>query len=64
MEEVPVNVQNHAINDPYGNDVLNYMHDLQQQQAKQWIKKAEQDEAIHKIRNGLQMLSEGLGELL
>lgn len=50
--------------DPYGNDVLNYMHDLQQEQAKQLVKKAERGEAIHKIRNGLQQLSEGLGELL
>ena len=57
-------VSQHTKNDPYGNDVLNYMHDLQQEQAKRLIKHAERNEAIHKIRNGLQQLSEGLGELL
>jgi len=63
-QKIPVKAIEDTNFDPYGNDVLNYMHDLQQEQAKQWVKKAEQDEAIHKIRNGLQQLSEGLGELL
>ena len=45
-------------------DVLNHMWELQQDEAKQLVKKAEKDEAIHKIRNGLQKISEGLGELL
>ena len=57
-------VQDNANVDPYDNDVLNYMHDLQQEQAKRLMKKTERDEAIHKIRNGLQELSEGLGALL
>ena len=45
-------------------DVLNHMWELQQNEAKQIVHKAERDEAIHKIRNGLQKISEGLGELL
>jgi hypothetical protein len=64
VQEIPVQAENDANIDPFGNDVLNYMHDLQQEQAKRMVKKAEQNEAIHKIRNGLQQLSEGLGELL
>ena len=64
VEEIPVEPVKDTKSDPYGNDVLNHMWELQQEQAKQLVKKAEQNEAIHKIRNGLQQLSEGLGELL
>jgi hypothetical protein len=46
------------------NDVLDYMWNKQQDGAKELVHKAERDEAIHKIRNGLQKISEGLGELL
>ena len=45
-------------------EVLNHMWELQQSDAKALVQKAERDEAIHKIRNGLQKISEGLGELL
>tara|TARA_R100001594_G_scaffold145622_3_gene196002 strand:- start:13 stop:387 length:375 start_codon:yes stop_codon:yes gene_type:complete len=64
VQEIPVepeNDMNMALN---VDDVLDYMYELQQNEAKQLVKKAEKDEAIHKIRNGLQKLSEGLGELL
>ena len=64
VKEISVKPENDVNIDPYSNDVLNYMHDLQQEQAKRLVKKAERNEAIHKIRNGLQQLSEGLGELL
>jgi len=63
-QKIPVKAVEDENFDPYGNDVLNYMYDLQQEQAKQLVKKAEQSEAIHKVRNGLQMISEGLGGLL
>ena len=42
-------------------DVLNEMWEVQQADAKAISSK---NEAIHKIRNGLQKISEGLGELL
>ena len=45
-------------------DVLNHLWELQQSDTKAIVNKAERDEAIHKIRNGLQKISEGLGELL
>ena len=45
-------------------EVLNHMWELQQSDTKALVNKAEKDEAIHKIRNGLQKISEGLGELL
>ena len=57
----PVEVQNSLSN---MDDVLNHMWEIQQSEAKQLVKKAERDEAIHKIRNGLQKISEGLGALL
>ena len=57
----PVEIPNSLSN---MDDVLNHMWELQQDEAKQIVKKAERDEAIHKIRNGLQKISEGLGALL
>ena len=57
----PVEIPNSLSN---MDDVLNHMWELQQNEAKQIVHKAERDEAIHKIRNGLQKISEGLGELL
>ncbi len=57
----PVEIPNSLSN---MDDVLNHMWELQQDEAKQLVQKAERDEAIHKIRNGLQKISEGLGELL
>ena len=45
-------------------DVLNHMWEVQMADAKEISTQAERNEAIHKIRNGLAKVSEGLGELL
>ena len=64
VRELPDNAEN-VVNS--ASDVDNMLNDIwehQQDEAKQLVRKAEKDEAIHKIRNGLQKISEGLGELL
>ena len=45
-------------------DVLNNIWELQQDEAKQLVRKSERDEVIHKLRNGLQKVNEALGDLL
>lgn len=64
VQEIPVKPENHANTLNNDEDVLEYMYELQQTQAKQLVRKTQRDEAIHKIRNGLQKVNEGLGELL
>ena len=64
VKEIPVEPVKVANSLSNMDDVLNHMWEQQQQDAKQLVKKAERNEAIHKIRNGLQKISEGLGELL
>ena len=64
IQEIPVKPENDTNSLSNVDDVLNHMWEIQQDEAKQLIKKAEKDEAIHKIRNGLQKISEGLGALL
>tara|TARA_R100000152_G_C6755935_1_gene179685 strand:- start:281 stop:748 length:468 start_codon:yes stop_codon:yes gene_type:complete len=64
VQKIPVEPENDTNTLNNDKDVLEYMYDLQQKQAKRLMKKTERNEAIHKIRNGLQKLSEGLGELL
>ena len=64
VRELPDNAEKIVNSLSNTDDVLNHMWELQQEEAKQIVRKAEHDEAIHKIRNGLQKISEGLGELL
>ena len=64
VQEIPVQAENDTNKPLNVDDMLNHMWNNQQEQAKMLVKKAEKDEAIHKIRNGLQKISEGLGELL
>ena len=64
VQEIPVKPENDMSKAKNMDDVLNIMWNQQQADAKVLVDKATKDEAIHKIRNGLQMISEGLGELL
>ena len=64
VQEIPVQAENDTNKPLNVDDMLTLMWDNQQEQAQMLVKKAEKDEAIHKIRNGLQKISEGLGELL
>ena len=64
IKEIPVKAENDINSLSNMDDVLNHMWEVQQAEAKELVNKTERDEAIHKIRNGLQKISEGLGELL
>jgi hypothetical protein len=64
VQEIPVEAVEASNSLSNMDDVLNHMWEIQQNEAKEIVKKAERDEAIHKIRNGLQKISEGLGALL
>lgn len=64
VQEIPVEAVEASNSLSDMDDVLNHMWEIQQNEAKDIVKKAERDEAIHKIRNGLQKISEGLGALL
>ena len=64
VQKIPVEAKEVSNSLSNMDDVLNHMWELQQGEAKELVKKAERDEAIHKIRNGLQKISEGLGALL
>ena len=64
VQEIPVKPIEASNSLSNMDDVLNHMWEIQQDEAKELVRKAERDEAIHKIRNGLQKISEGLGELL
>ena len=64
VQEIPVEAVEAPNSLSNMDDVLNHMWEIQQNEAKDIVKKAERDEAIHKIRNGLQKISEGLGALL
>ena len=64
VQEIPVKAQNDMSRAQNMDDVFNIMWEMQQEDAKELVHKAERDEAIHKIRNGLAKVSEGLGELL
>ena len=64
VQEIPVKAEKDMSKAQNIDDVLNIMWNQQQSDAKALVNKAERDEAIHKIRDGLQKISEGLGELL
>ncbi len=64
VKEIPVKAENDINSLSDMDDVLNHMWELQQQDAQQLIRKAERDEVIHKLRNGLQKVNEALGDLL
>ena len=63
-QEIPVKAEEDISKAQNMDDILNIIWNQQQADAKALVNKAERDEAIHKIRNGLAKVSEGLGELL
>ena len=68
IADIPVKAEKDTNTFSSMNDVLEHMWNLQQDNAKEAIKVQTDDssrtEAIHKIRDGLQKISEGLGKLL